>query len=140
MASGQTFRVDPLFKRTDGIRRPKQPTDICKGRVWSEPSGGKSSSEKTKQLAQPAMSICIRPSRDVVVSTQIRLRALIKVSLWVVEEANKLQIEIQACVLYSYLRISSSFLTISSLTVSGSMGRNGTGGCCLTTLPPLITY
>ena len=140
MASGQTFRADPLSKRTDGTQRPKQPIDICKGRVWFEPSGGKSSSEKTMQLARPAVSICIRPSGDVVVSTRIRLKALIKVSICVVEEANKLQIEIRACVLCSYFMISSSSLTVSSLVVSGSMGRDGTGGCCLTTLPPLITY
>ena len=140
MASGHTFKADPLSKRTDGTRRPKQPTDICKGRVWHEPSGGKSSSEKIMQLAQLAVSICIRPSSDVVVSTRIRLKALIKVSLWVVEEANKLQIEIRACVLYSCLMISSSSLTVSSLVVSGFMGQDGTRGCCLTTLPPLITY
>ena len=31
LASGQTFRADPLSKRIDGTRRPKQLTDICKG-------------------------------------------------------------------------------------------------------------
>ena len=39
---------------------------------------------------RPVVSRCIRPFGDVVVSNQIRLKALIKVSLWVVEEANKL--------------------------------------------------
>ena len=48
------------------------------------------------QLARPIVRICIKPSGDVVVSTRIRLKALIKVSLWVVEEDNKLQIEIGA--------------------------------------------
>ena len=139
-AGGQTFRADPLSKRTDGTRRPKQPTDICKGRVWSEPFGGKPSLEKAMQLARPVVSICIRPSGDVVVSTRIRLKALIKVSLWVVEEAHKLQIEIRACVLYSCLRISASSLTVSSIVLSRSMGQDGTKGYCLTTLPPLITY
>ena len=140
VASGHIFRADPLSKRTDGARRPKQPTHICRGRVWSEPSEGKSSSEKTMQLARPTVSICIRPSCDVVVSTRIQLKDLIKVSIWVVEKANKLQIEIRACVLCSCLMISSSSLAISSLVVSGSMGQDGTGGYCLTTLPPLITY
>ena len=92
------------------------------------------------QLARPAVSICIKPFGDVVVATRIRLKALIKVSLWVVEEANKLQIKIRACVLCSCLRISSTSLTVSSLAVSGSMGQDGTGGYCLTTLPSLITY
>ena len=50
--------------------------------------------KKTMQLTQPVVSICIRPSSDVVMSTRILLKALIKVSLWVVEEANKLQIEL----------------------------------------------
>ena len=140
MASGQTFRANQLSKMIDGTRQPKQPTDICKGRVWSEPSKGKSFSKKTMQLARPAVSICIKPLDDVVLSTRIRIRALIKVSLWVVKEANKLQIEIQAYVLYSCLRISSSSLTVLSLAISRYMGRDGTGGCCLTTLPPLITY
>ena len=33
----------------------EQPTDMKRGRVWSEPSDGKSSSENTMQVALPAV-------------------------------------------------------------------------------------
>ena len=38
VARGQTFRAEPLSKRTDGTQWPEQPTEIYNGRVWSGPS------------------------------------------------------------------------------------------------------
>ena len=57
VANGQTFKAEPLSNRTDGTLWPEQPTMIYKGHVWSEPSGGKSSSENTIHVALSAVII-----------------------------------------------------------------------------------
>ena len=57
MARGQTFRAEPLSRRIDGTQQPEQPTDIYRGRVWSEPFSGKSSSENTMHVALSAVII-----------------------------------------------------------------------------------
>ena len=140
VARGQTFKAEPLSKRTNGTRRPEQSTKIYSGRVWSKPSGGKSSSENTMQVAMPTITIWIKPSGVVVVSTLIWLKGQINVSLWVLEDAIKLEIEIRAWVLYNFLIISSFSLLTSSWEDIPSKGLEATEGCCRTTLTPRITY
>ena len=140
VARGQTFRAKPLSRKTDGTRWPEQPTDIYSGRVWSKPSGGKSSLENTLQVALPLVTIWINPSGVVVVSTLIWLKARINASRWVVENANKLQIEIWACVLYNCLRILSSSLLTSSRADAPSKGLVVVRGGCHNTLPPRRIY
>ena len=51
VTKGQMFRAEPLFKRIDETRWLEQPTEMYRGHVWSEPSGDKSSSENTMQVA-----------------------------------------------------------------------------------------
>ena len=51
VAKGQTFRAEPLSKMTDEAQWPEQPIEMYRGRVWSRPSGDKSSSENTMQVA-----------------------------------------------------------------------------------------
>ena len=80
MARGQTFKAKPLSRRTNGTRRPEHPTEMQRGRMWSEPSGGRSSSENMIQVALPAVIIWISPSGVVVVSTLIWLKARVSAS------------------------------------------------------------
>ena len=128
VARGQMFRAEPLSRRTDGTRRPEQPTNKWSGRVWSKPSSGKSSSKNTMHVALPTLIIWIKPLGMVVVSTLIWLRAWIKASRWVLEDANKLQIEIWAWVLCNCLRISSSSLLTSLGENVPSNGLAAVGG------------
>ena len=81
MAKGQTFKAKPLSKMIDETRQPEQPTEIYSGRVWSGPSGGRSSLENTMHMALPTITIWINPSGVVVVSTLIWLKARINASL-----------------------------------------------------------
>ena len=67
------------------------------------------------QVALLVVIIWINPSGVVEVSTRIWLKAWISASLWVLEVANKLQMDIRAWVLYSYLKISPSSLLTSLL-------------------------
>ena len=92
------------------------------------------------QVALSAITIWINPSGVVEVSTHIWLKAQISASLWVLEVANKLQMDIIAWVLYSYLKISSSsFLTSSRESVPPK--DLVTGGATWAILPlRVITY
>ena len=71
VTSGQTLRAEPLSNRTDGTLRPEQATLMNKGRTWSDPSGGKSSSENTMHVALSAVRNWISPPGVVAVSTLI---------------------------------------------------------------------
>ena len=90
VAKWQTFRVEPLSNITNGTMWLEQPTEIYRGRMWSKPLGGKSSSENTMQVVLPDVIIWINPFGVVIVSTLIWLKARIKASLWVLDDANKL--------------------------------------------------
>ena len=57
MARGQTFKAKSLSRRKDETRQPEQLTEIYSRRIWSEPSGGKSSSENAIQVALPAVTM-----------------------------------------------------------------------------------
>ena len=128
MAKGQTFKVEPLSIRTDETLWLEQPIVIYRGCTWFEPSGGKSSSENIMQVALSAVIMWINPSGVVVISTLIWLKARIKASLWVLDDANKLQIEIRAWVLCSYLKTSSFSLLTSSWDAAPSNSLTGGGG------------
>ena len=71
VTSGQTLRAEPLSSRTDGTLRPEQTTSMNKGRTWSDPSGGKSLSEKKMHVALSAVINWISPHGVVAVSTLI---------------------------------------------------------------------
>ena len=101
---------------------------IYRGHTWSGPLSGKSSSENTIQVVLLAVIIWINPSGVVVVSTLIWLKARIKAFLWVLDDTNKLQIEIRAWVLYNYLKTSSSSLLTSSWEATPSNGLTAGGG------------
>ena len=96
VTNGQTFRAELLSSRTDDTLRPEQATSMNKRQIWSNPSSGKSSSENTMHVALSIVRKWISPPGVVAVSTIIWLRALINASLCVLDEANKLQMEMRA--------------------------------------------
>ena len=128
VAKRQTFKAEPLSNKTDGTLWSEQPTVMYRGCTWYKPSGGKLSSENTMQVTLSIVIIWINPSGMVVVSTLIWLKARIKTSLWVLNDANKLQIEIRAWVLYNCLKPSSSSLITSSWEVAPSNSLTAGGG------------
>ena len=137
---GQTFRVEPLSKMTYETLWPEQPIEIYRGHVWFKPSSGKSSSKNIIQMAFPTIIMWINPFGVVVVWTLIWFKTWIKASLWVLEDANRLQIDIWAWVLYNYLKTSSFSILTFSWEVASSKGLTVIGGCYCITLPLRITY
>ena len=94
--------------------------------------------KNTIHVALSTVIIWINPSGVVVVSTQIWLKARNNASLWVLEDANKFQIDMRACVLYNCLNNSSSSLLTSSWEVTPSNGL-ATRGEGWTTFPLRVT-
>ena len=137
VTKGQTFKAEPLSSKTDNTLRPEQATSMNIGRTWFYPFGGKSSSKNTMHEALSTVRKWISPFGVVVVSTLIWLRALINASLCVLDEANRLQMDMRAYVVRSWRKISSSSLWISSLAVVVANVLSTSGGCG--TLPLRVT-
>ena len=131
VAKGQTFKAELLSNRTVITQWPEHATLIYKWRMWPDPSGGKSSLENTMHVALSAVIKWISPFGVVAVSTLIWLRALINASLCVLDEANRLQMDMRACVVRNWCKISLSSLWSSFLVVIPANDLS-TGGWCAT--------